>query len=1450
MMDAPRIFVSYARSDGHAFARKLHDRIREAGLAVWQDLADMEGGNDWWEQIAGFLRRPEVEHLVLVLSPKAVDSEIVRREWRLARQEGVRVTPVIDASNRPDFVKLPRALARAHALDPDVDEQWRQLIRILEGASGQPRVPFLAPEPPAGFVDRPEEYERVKRALIDGKGDAVAITAALRGAGGYGKTSLAARLAHDDDIGEAFFHGILWTTLGESPGDVIGRLNTLTRALNPAAPLETDPDLAVARWREALEQRHCLIVVDDVWRQRDLEPFLVGGGLCARLVTTRDAAVLPRGRGRMTMVPVDAMKSGEAMAMLAHGLEPAAIAVSMRDRLGRLAAAFGEWPLLLRLAQGRIARRVEAGHPLDKALAAIEEAWAAKGIGAFDAHNPDERNAAAAASLDLSIEALESREGTEATTRLEEFGVFAEDQDIPVPLVFRLWQRTGGLAAFDGEDLLLRLRDLSFVERYDSARGVFRLHDVVRTRLRERLGAHRLRVLDREVADVIGDLAARDWRGLKAVPYALEHLPVHLAGAGEDARLEALLSDANWIEARLAAGIAAGEGATGLVSTYAELGRGEVSRGVGRLLAVVGQDLAIDGPDQVIPQLLGNVAKTPGTSLALEAWRRDLRMPALVPIPTTGSLADSPAELMRLRTESRVISIAFSPDGKHLATASEDTMAWLWDVARGREIARFEGCRSVAFSADGTRLATGSWDNTARIWDVGTGAEILRLKGHQGPVWSVAFSGDGSRLATSSWDKTARIWDVGTGTEVQRLEGHGGLVCSVVFSPDGKRLASGSVDDTVRVWDAATGVEITRLLGHAAGVMGVTFASDGVRLATGSWDKTARVWDVETGAEILSLEGHGYGVSSVAFCPQGTLLASGSHDGTGRLWNALTGSEVIRLEGHGGAVRCIAFSPDGRRLATGSDDRTVRLWDSAAGARIAQPEGNRGLLTSVTFSPDGLSLATGSYDGTARLWDVASQKEVGRFEGHDDWVTAVAFSPDGTRLATGSDDRTVRVWDAATGSEIVRLERQGGEVPSVAFHPDGTRLATTSYGYGARIWKVDTGAEIARFAGPSVSPLIVALSPDGALIATGFSDGTTQIWDLASGSGFKAYDSFREVSPNRAHVAKWSGATVRLWEVATGAESLLEGHGAAVATVAFSPDGTRLATGSDDQTARVWDVATGEEIAILRGHRSWVKTVAFSPRGTCLATGSRGGTARIWDLASGLENTRLEGHIGEITSVAFSPDGALLATGSDDQTARVWDVTAGAEIARLGGQVDGVKSVAFSSDGRYLTIRDWSGTARLWDLATGEITSRGIGMVATGAGNLGLEGHNGPIASIAFSPDGTRLATGSWDKTARIWDTATGAEAICLEGHGGEVASVVFSPNGACLVTGSDDRTVRLWDVATGAEIARLRLPSEVRSVAIAESGQLIAAAAGVGRPHLIELIAAGTEPERLGISQ
>ncbi|KAB8238953.1 YVTN repeat-like/Quino protein amine dehydrogenase [Aspergillus alliaceus] len=312
----------------------------------------------------------------------------------------------------------------------------------------------------------------------------------------------------------------------------------------------------------------------------------------------------------------------------------------------------------------------------------------------------------------------------------------------------------------------------------------------------------------------------------------------------------------------------------------------------------------------------------------------------------------------------------------------------------------------------------------------------------------------------------------------------------------------------------------------------------------------------------------------------------------------------------------------------------------------------------------------------------------------------------------------------------------------------------------------------------------------------------------------------------------------------------LESHSEWVRSVAFSPDGCTLASGSDDNTIKLWDTTTGIERQTLKGHSDWVRSVAFSPDGRTLASGSCDNTIKLWDTTTGTERQTLEGHSGSVYSVAISPDGCTLASGLGDNTIKLWDITTGTEYQTLEGHSGSVYSVAFSPDGCTLASGSGDDTIKLWDITTGTeyqtlegsvysvaispdgcTLASGLGDntiklwdITTGTERQTLEGHSDWVRSVAFSPDRCTLASGSGDNTIRLWDTTTGIECQTLKGHLGLVLSVAFSPDVCTLASGSGDNTIKLWDTITGTECQTLKGHSDwVYSVAFSPDGRTLA---------------------------
>jgi WD40 repeat protein len=594
-------------------------------------------------------------------------------------------------------------------------------------------------------------------------------------------------------------------------------------------------------------------------------------------------------------------------------------------------------------------------------------------------------------------------------------------------------------------------------------------------------------------------------------------------------------------------------------------------------------------------------------------------------------------------------------------------------------------------------------------------------------------------------------------------------------SPDGSRIATaaqrfvpttGAVVEPV-IWDAATGERVLKLSGgHAGNVNDIQFSPDGSLVATAGEDGAVVIWDATTGRIVRSIRaddaGELGGAFNVDFSPDGSRVVVTTLPGdeaTIGMFAVDTGERLFAIP-LPYTVCGIDFSPDGRLIIGGEcfgrGFPTAHLWDATSGAEV-RPLGNHDgrYVLNAAFSPDGTLAVTVGYDGMGRVWNVRTGKEVVTLAGHAGGVGSADFSPDGDMVATGNDDGTAKVWDARSGLELLTLSVSGGAVGEVRFSPDGTTLITGGAG-ATRVWDItpEGRGEALSIATPSGSAFQVAYGLGGSVLVS-TDEGGVNVWDATSGDRLEGFP--------------WG--------------SDLTG---------FAPDDQRVLVSTNPPVIQVDD--TGEMLATYPTPESNV--VAYSPDGSVLASGHQDGRVLLWDAETGVRIATLgsaSNRLPSVNDLAFSPDGSLLVSASTDGTAKVWNLRTD-RVTRRFTHTDGVNGVAFSPDGSLVASGSDDGTAKIWQLDGERVTV--------------LAGHQGAVTSVQFSPDGMLVATSGEDKTIRLWDVETGREVLILRGHAGAVTDIAFSPDGVHLASASYDGTIREYVLPIEAliELAESRL--------------------------------------------
>lgn len=805
----------------------------------------------------------------------------------------------------------------------------------------------------------------------------------------------------------------------------------------------------------------------------------------------------------------------------------------------------------------------------------------------------------------------------------------------------------------------------------------------------------------------------------------------------------------------------------------------------------------------------------------------------------------------------------YTPDGRYVATAGSDQLIKLWDAKSGEEVRTLAGHTAqvlgLAVSPDGSAIASAAADNTLRVWDVPLTEPLRKFQGHAAAVRAVAVSPDGKWAVTVAADNSARVWDLTEGKAAAVLsepaappasgaasavEGDGGGAgqvqgTAVAVRADNNQVAAGDSAGEIRLWHPLEGTPQGTIGAHFGRVTGLFFHSNNQQLISAGADGTWKLWQLPVALPKL-LAGPAAPVRAAAVTSNGQLAVIGGDDG---VWAfALPGGQVAReLTGAVGATHAVAISPNTAVAAAGGDAGVIKLWNLGDGADRLTLAGHDGVVHALAFHPDNARLASAGADGTVRLWRLPVPAV--NLAGHTGDVAALAVSSGGQFAATVSADKTVRLWNPANGQALRQLAGSQQPLTRVAIRADNAQLAAGDAAGEIRFWNPGDGADQGTLGAHTGAVRGMAYHPASEQLVTVGDDGCTKVWRLP----------LLPAQP-------------------------LGGHGDVVAAVAITADGKTAVTGGSDKTVRVYDTASGQQVRQFEGVPEAVTALALGAGDAVTAAGAANGVIKLWNTADGTAwrgppdqaadagapaaSAELFGHDGPVADLSFDARSQRLISAGADGTVRVWllphppvllpnptgpaaamvvspdgkrlavtatvqerpgvlirELDGGKTVATLLGHTAAVSAMAFSRDGSTLASTGGDNTVRVWNLADGKFPE---------VQRLTLPAA---VTSVALNDNGTQVLTVSADNVIRAWSVAEGSEVRAFPGHGGAVSSLHVA--GRTLISGSADGTVRLWNLETGADVRTLNHAAAVTAVTADDGGKVIASA---GADKLVKL--------------
>lgn len=1279
--DRKKIFISYAHGDGQGWAGKISDFLSRIDEESWQDIHDMIGDHDNLTEVKKAIDK--AEHLVIVVTRNALQSEWVNKEWLYALENGINVCPIIVDTDC--IRKLTGWQKNRQRYEFDKKSDLNRLIKVVKGSGVRDKLCRYIPEMPVKYIRR-DIVDDIKNRLIDKDGKAIKTNVALVGAGGNGKTVVAKAVCMDEDINVVYSGGIIPVVIGNDvsfssksfyESHILGIVKDVIFSIKGYKPKFSSLESALNNLAMILDSvDNVLLFIDDVWRESDLRFFLRVSGKCSKIITTRNRGCI---EGDIEKYDVGGFDEDDSFNLLSYDL-PGATGYEEQKALKYLSKKLCGWAQLIAMANRWVLKKCEKGNDTKDAVMAFGKLLDEKGYVYFDPRIESDRDRALVACIDASIEVLSENE----KKRFFEMSIFPENQEIPFDIIFMLWKKTGNMDEDESAELCEYLYDSSLLESFSVQKKAVKIHNNFLRYLKNKCSDEKRAEINGEFIDAILEKYPSGYSSVSVDDrYVWRNMVWHLGECRRYGAINNILTEYTWIKGKITS--------TNCVELYASYFLWDTNELIERIGQAIGLSLVsiAENIESLPDQLWGRLGYYKDNDEFLNDLKKDFyksHLYFLYPSLTPPGLQKM--KLIGYKEDESVVSVNCLDDDEFVVGCSDFDKEIIWKTDTGELIDAFDlrdsSEQSIYYSNDYVFCAIYNGDSLIRVISTQDRKIVADISISSNEVNTCYFSKDRKRLLVIADDDEILIYNILDDRILGKYKASS-RVLDASFSSDGNSYLV-LLENGVLIYFRDHKFNVRRQIGPFDDkIYKFLFLSDDARVLGVFESNTLFVWDINSSDEYTLLESCELAyINDLAFSKKLSKVIAADINGKICIWSLKNFLLIKCYEDHEYAVKKIKVSSSDNMLLTASLDNTARLYNLKDDNVFQVYKGHEGGINDACFTGDQKYVITGSSDSTVRMWYVKQVTIPHRFMNfHEKKVNHVLLSPSLDLMISSSDDKEVKIWDINTGNLFCQSYEAKYPVFKSIFSDDGKFAAALLVDGSIDVFAVKSKPECLfkkylTIGNQEVSISCAQFTPDSKYIAVAGADYIVRLFDV-----------------NKKDVI-----------------SLYEGHEDIVNSIAFTSDGKRTLTSSNDGLCGIWNNENNFDPVVIQGHNDKINSAFFSADDKYVLTASNDGMAKIWDSNNGEEYKVFDCTKGikkerlvKVIKAEYLEENDYVFTCSEEfiepaeyyWSAKVWSVKSEKVIMAFENRMGRAPMVHVSSDGKYILFVNGK-FIRLYDL--------------------------------------------------------------------------------------------------------------------------------------------------------